>query len=124
MRSPVCIICILCMFVIIIAAQGCYYDKEELLYGGSATVSCATVSSKFSTDVKIIIQNKCATAGCHNAASASGGAVLETHAQVAALAARIKQRSVVEKTMPSAGPLLPAEIAIIKCWIESGAPNN
>jgi hypothetical protein len=37
---------------------------------------------------------------------------------------RIMQRAVVEKTMPTSGPLLPAEIAKLKCWISSGALNN
>ena len=104
--------------------SGCYYDKEELLYGGNGTINCTTIPAKFSTDVKPIIQNKCAIAGCHNAASASGGAVLETYTQIAAQAARINQRCVVEKNMPTTGPLPPAEIAAIKCWIDSGAPNN
>jgi uncharacterized membrane protein len=106
------------------AFSGCYYDKEELLYGNSGTINCATISAKFSTDVKPIIQSKCATAGCHDAASASGGAVLETYTQIAAQSARINQRCVVEKNMPTTGPLPPAEIAAIKCWIDSGAPNN
>ncbi len=103
---------------------GCYYDKAELLYGASGTVNCTTISAKFSTDVKPVIQNKCATSGCHNAAGAAGGAVLETYTQIAAQSARIRQRCVIDKTMPSSGSLPAAEIAAIKCWIDSGGPNN
>ena len=104
--------------------SGCYYDKAALLYPGTGTINCATVSAKFNADVKPIILSKCAIAGCHNAATASGGAVLETYNQVAALTARIKQRCVIDKNMPTSGPLAPAEIAVIKCWIDSGNPNN
>lgn len=114
------------IFAAIIAGSftGCYYDKEELLYSGKAVINCSTVSAKFGADVNPIIQGKCATSGCHNAAGAAGGSVLVTYAQIAAQTARINQRCVVDKTMPTSGPLSAAEIAKIKCWIESGAPNN
>jgi uncharacterized membrane protein len=104
--------------------SSCYYDREDLLYPGSGTVNCTTVSAKYNTDVKPILQTKCNSAGCHNAASAAGGTVLETHAQVAAKTARITQRCFVDKTMPPGSPLSPGEISVIKCWIDSGAPNN
>ena len=108
----------------ILSGAGCYYDKEELLYAGTATVDCTTVVAKFGTDINPIIQSKCATVGCHSAAAAAGGSVLVTYAQIAGQASRIMQRAVVDKTMPTSGPLLPAEIAKLKCWISSGALNK
>ena len=99
------------MGLIFLSGAGCYYDKEELLYAGSATVDCATVAAKFGADINPIIQSKCATTGCHSAAAAAGGSVLVTYAQIAGQASRIMQRAVVEKNMPTNGPLLPAEIA-------------
>jgi uncharacterized membrane protein len=101
---------------------GCYYDKAELLYPGRA-VDCSTVSGTF-TKVKSIMTSKCNTSGCHNAASAAGGTVLETFDQVKAKATRINQRAIVEKTMPPNGALSSEEIAILTCWISSGTPNN
>ena len=117
------------VFILFITAAvtvtGCSYNKEELLYSGRTTATnCITINAKFATDVLPIISSKCATPGCHNAASSAGGAVLVTYIQIAALASQINQRSVVEKTMPSNGPLSPAEIAILKCWIDAGALNN
>ena len=107
----------------IVLATGCiYYDKEELLYPDS-TVDCSKVTATYAV-VKSIMTNKCNTAGCHNAASAAGSAVLETYDQVKALAGRIKQRAIVEKTMPPGTPLSVSEIAILTCWINSGTPNN
>ena len=103
---------------------GCYYDKEDLLYHKAGAVDCSLVSATYSADVAPLIKNKCATAGCHNAAGSAGGTVLENYAQVAGVSARIYQRCVVEQTMPPGGALSPAEIAIITCWINSGAPNN
>lgn len=108
----------LAMFIL----QGCYYDKEELLYPGSV-VDCSSVSAKY-TDVQPIINTKCATAGCHTTAAAAGGIALETYDQVRTMSVRINQRVIVERTMPPASPLPTNEIAILKCWINSGVPNN
>jgi uncharacterized membrane protein len=108
---------------ITLTLSGCYYDKENLLYPGSAS-GCTGINAKFSIDIMPIMQNKCATAGCHNASSSAGGTVLENFTQISAAAARINQRCVVDKTMPPGSPLTPAEISTLKCWIDSGTPNN
>ncbi|MBL7695498.1 MAG: hypothetical protein JNK91_11665 [Ferruginibacter sp.] len=108
----------------IVLLGSCYYDKEELLYPGSVTaVDCSTVTAKFAADVQPIIAAKCATSGCHDN-SASGGVILQTHSQISAKKDRVYARAVLEKTMPASGALPPAEIAKLKCWIDSGAPNN
>lgn len=101
---------------------GCYYDNEEQLYP-SNTTDCGKVSGTF-TNVKSIIAGKCATAGCHNAAGRAGNTVLETYDQIRSGASLINQRVIIEKTMPPGAPLSAAEIAVLKCWISSGTPNN
>ena len=112
------------LFIAVAFTQGCYYDKEELLYPGSSTpVDCTTINAKFAADVLPLISSECATSGCHDA-TASGGLIFQNHAQISGAKDRINTRAVVEKTMPAAGPLQPSEINIIRCWIESGAPNN
>lgn len=104
--------------------EGCYYDKEELLYPGSNNpVDCSTVEAKFSANVQPLINAKCATSGCHDA-TASGGLIFQNYSQISGAKDRVNARAVVEKSMPPTGPLQPAELNIIKCWIESGAPNN
>ena len=122
--TPRIIIAAIAVITAALGLQGCYYDKEELLYHKSGTVDCTTISAKFSTDVAPLIKTKCATAGCHNAAGSAGGAVLETYTQIAGLSARVYQRCVIDKTMPTSGPLSTSEIAIITCWVNSGTPNN
>ena len=105
-------------------ATGCYYDKEELLYPGSTqAVDCNTVSAKFGANVLPLITSKCAISNCHNS-SAAGGMIFQTYNQISSAKDRINLRAVVEKTMPQTGPLSLAEVAILKCWIDSGAPNN
>jgi uncharacterized membrane protein len=98
---------------------GCYYDKEDLLYPGK--VDCSVVEATY-TKVQAIMITKCNT--CHSARNAAGGTVLETYEQVKANADRINQRAIIEKTMPPAAPLSANEIAILQCWISSGAPHN
>ena len=111
------------MAVIIFLLNGCYYDKEELLYPGSGQVDCTTSPKKFAADVQPLILAKCATANCHNA-TAANGLILQNYLQISGAKAIINTRAIVEKNMPPSGPLLPAEINIIKCWIENGALNN
>ena len=120
-KSPL----ILVLLIVLVAAiPGCYIDKEELLYPGStAPVDCASTPAKFTADVLPIIQSKCAVSGCHDA-SASGGYIFQTYAQINAAKDRIQARAVVEKTMPSSGALPATDIAKIKCWIDGGALNN
>ncbi len=115
---------VLVIVSLVAVMTGCYYDKEALLYPGSnQVVDCATVPATFSANVLPLISSKCAISGCHDA-TASGGLIFQTHAQISSAKDRINVRAVVEKSMPSAAPLQPAEISILKCWIESGAPNN
>lgn len=108
--------------VMVTAGTGCYYDKAELLYP-DGVVDCSVVSATFAK-VQSIVSAKCNTSGCHNARDAAGGTVLETYDQVKAKAGRINQRAIVEKTMPPAAALSGGDIAILKCWISSGTPNN
>jgi uncharacterized membrane protein len=124
MRTGIIVSTLCFIFLAAGTLSGCYYDKEDLLYHKTGAVDCTTINAKFSTGVQPIIQSKCATAGCHNAASSAGGAVLETYTQISGLAARINQRCVIDKTMPPGGALTPDEIAILSCWISSGTLNN
>lgn len=110
--------------LLLLFTAGCYYDKEELLYPGSnQAVDCGTVAAKFSADVLPLVTSKCAISNCHNS-SAAGGLVFQNYSQISASKDRINQRVVVEKSMPPTGALAASEIAILQCWIESGAPNN
>lgn len=119
-RSIVWLLCSL-----LITSYGCYNNKEELLYPGSvAPVNCNTVPAKFAADVFPLMTAKCAISGCHDAATASGGAVFQNYTQINSKKDRIYIRAVIEKTMPASGILLPEERNKIKCWIDAGALNN
>ena len=112
------------MTLLLFTVAGCYADKEELLYPGSVqAINCSTTSAQFTADVQPIISGKCAISGCHDA-SAAGGVIFLNYLQISSQKDRIQARAVVQKSMPSSGALLPAEIAKIKCWIDAGALNN
>jgi len=112
------------IFFVIVLGAGCTYNKEELLYPHNPQpADCTTVAAKFSTDVFPLITNKCATAGCHDG-TASGGMIFQNYTQISSAKDRINVRAVIEKSMPENGSLTAAEINILKCWIENGAPNN
>ena len=122
MRFPF-ILCFL-MALHLLSLPGCYKDKEELLYPGSTdSADCSSVPASFSADIRPLITSRCAIPGCHDG-TASGGAILQTYAQISGKKDRVNQRAVVEKTMPPTGALPPAEIEKIKCWIDGGALNN
>ena len=61
-------------------ATSCYYDDYQTLYGTGA--ACDTAAVSFTADIQPIVSAQCA--GCHGAASPSGGLSLTNHAQIAA----------------------------------------
>lgn len=115
---------IICSVLSVLFITGCYYDKEDLLYPVTGSTNCTAIPAKFSVEIKTIMQNKCATSGCHDASTAAGSVTLVTYAQISAAAGRINQRCIIEKNMPPGAPLTNAEIAALKCWINSGTPDN
>jgi hypothetical protein len=116
----------LIVFIVLVPviAGSCYRDKEELLYPGSTqTVDCATVPATFKADVLPLITSQCAIPGCHDA-TASGGFIFQNYTQINTAKDLIYTQAVVQKTMPPTGPLLPADVNKLKCWIDGGALNN
>jgi uncharacterized membrane protein len=110
---------ILALFILLSAS--CTNDKEELLNPPPKN-ACDTLNATFTT-VKSIITTKCSSSRCHGAAAAKGGVVLETYDQIKAKADRIKQRAIIEKTMPPAAPLSTNDIAVLQCWFDADMPN-
>lgn len=111
---------LIALFVCLAVFIGCTNDKDELLnpFNGD----CTGVNASFANDVLPIIQANCQ--GCHGAGSTNGPGPLTNYDQIKNAAARIKN-AVVSGYMPKdAGPLPAAEIRKIRCWVDSGTPNN
>ena len=105
------------IFLFIIGSlSSCDYNKSDVL------PECATVPARFAADVLPLIHSKCAIA-CHNAFSTNAGGPLTNYTQIKAKADLIKFM-VETRQMPQVGSLTDAEIQVISCWVEAGAPNN
>lgn len=112
------------LIIFILFVVSCRYDKAELLNPPNVgPFNCAIAPSKFQADILPLITSKCAIPGCHNT-DASGGIILQNYADISTAKARIYERAVVEKSMPASSPLQPAEINLLKCWIDNGAKDN
>ena len=78
----------------------------------------------YSTQIRPIIETRCATTGCH----VTGGSAPNTfasHAEVKAVATAVKTRTS-DRTMPPSGSpaLSDEEINLIAAWVDGGAPDN
>jgi hypothetical protein len=100
--------------------EGCYYDKEETLYG--AAINCSGTTYTYTNDVSQLMITYCATSGCHDASNA-GNVNLTSFSRVVEQSGRINQRAVVERTMPPGKRLTAEQIATIKCWVANGTPQ-
>lgn len=109
------------LLLFIPALSACHYDNETVLYGPE--IDCSQVSARFSADVFPIIQSKCAYSGCHDA-GAAGEVSLTSYNLVLRNASRIRTAAVVTKIMPKTGSITATELAQLKCWLDSGAPDN
>ncbi len=110
-------------FVALIFAASCTYDKDLL----SVPDPVNNVVS-FNANVNPIIQNNCFS--CHNNQFSLGNLSLEGYTNLQKVALNGKLLSVINRSpgfpaMPkNASKLDNNTIAIIKQWVDNGAPNN
>ena len=109
---------------------GCYYDSEEALYGKPGT-GCDTTVTKFSTEVKPILQSSCLTCHSNSAATGSGGGIklqdyadVKTYADNGKLIGTISHTSGFDAMPKSGGKLTDCNILIIQTWITRGKLND
>lgn len=114
---------IVLVVLIVVIATACTMDKGMLT--PKPTISCDTIT--FSTHVSAIINTKCATTGCHVPAG-SGNGDFTSYAGVNAkvTSGAFENRVFVTQDMPpGASPdLTTQELAVLRCWLDAGAPNN
>jgi hypothetical protein len=108
--------------VFVISLSGCYYDKEDLLYGND---DCQVDAVSYSMDIEPIINNSCATSGCH-VQGGSGNGIFDAYAGVKAKVdnGSFRQRVIADRDMPPGTPLTNCQIKYIEEWLNQGAPNN
>lgn len=114
MRADVGAILIFCFL------SGCTFQKDKRPAGAAASVT--TQSETGYPVVRLsIFQAKCV--GCHfSEGRRDGGVALDTYKLVKASLTRVQVRALEQKDMPPGG-LAESELATLRSWIESGAPE-
>lgn len=91
-----------------------------------AANNCDSVT--FANTIQPIINNSCATPGCHEAGFPYGDFTSYGDIKIKIDAGSFKARVIDQapSPMPPLGSPAPtdAELNSIKCWLEAGAPNN
>lgn len=110
--------------------SGCYYDSEEALYGSPNSV-CDTAVTKFSTEIKPILQSNCLSCHSNSSATANGGGIklqdyadVKTNVDNGKLVGAIDQATGFSAMPKNGGKLSDCNILIIKTWIAKGTLND
>ena len=113
---------LLALAAVITILAGCYKDKEDLLYPDD---QCDPAMASFSQDIMPILQNSCATVGCH-VQGGTGNGLFENYNQVKSKVdnGALRQRVLVTRDMPPSGALSDCQLEHIQQWLDDGAPNN
>ncbi|MCB0495816.1 MAG: hypothetical protein KDC79_06750 [Cyclobacteriaceae bacterium] len=107
----------------LIFLSSCYYDNYESLYP-DANLACDTTNVTFTNLVSPIVNESCATSGCH--VQGTGRVLLTDYSSIKAAIdnGTFQQRALINKDMPPSGPLGSCDIKKIEAWISNGAQNN
>ncbi|MDQ3193279.1 MAG: hypothetical protein M3Q58_16980 [Bacteroidota bacterium] len=105
------------LLIIILVFHSC---KGEV---ADPKIEC-TDNSKYSSDIKPIVNNRCSMSGCHNSGSKNGDFTTYAGLKSKAENGTLRERIVIKKDMPSGNPLSDADIAKFECWIKDGALEN
>ncbi len=97
---------------------GC--KKEETL----DNVDCSKGNSSYAANIRPIINGNCLSSGCHNTGSVNGDFTTYNGLKAKADNGSLNTRVVQQKNIPPSQSLSLDNLKKIKCWINSGAPNN
>lgn len=96
-------------------------DAESCTLSFQVTVPRGQSGTSWLTEIKPIMDAKCATSGCHNGVSRANNFSLYTDAKK--FAAQIKKFTQ-DRSMPFEGSLTQNQIDLIACWVDDGALQN
>tara|TARA_B100000780_G_scaffold276491_1_gene245185 strand:- start:2299 stop:2667 length:369 start_codon:yes stop_codon:yes gene_type:complete len=105
-----------------IVSTSCYYDNEEDLYPQS--FECDTTAITYDGKVGAIINQNCATSGCHD--GISGAISLTNYGAVKAIVdnGKLENRVLISRDMPPTGNLTYCEYQQLEIWLSKGAPET
>ena len=119
-RTKVSNVTMLLFIGLIVSFSSCETNVEEetIVEDMQQMEEEETCEASFADDVNPIIESKCLS--CHSGTQFPD---LRTYQGVSSNAGIVKTQ-VVNRTMPIGGTLTNAEIELISCWVDNGAPNN
>ena len=82
------------------------------------------IDCTYSSDIMPIINTNCLSSGCHNTGSVNGDFTTYAGLKKVTSSGALENRVIINQTMPPSKPLSPEDMKKIKCWIDSGSPNN
>lgn len=106
--------------ILLFLFYACTHERSEIS-------PCEGVNSSYAQSIAPIIQTRCALPGCHNGDSVSVGNFSNyDEIKIRVDNGQFKIKVFDTKSMPPASlPALPSgEYNKLKCWFDSGAPNN
>ena len=116
--------------ILLLVLFGCYYDSEEALYGKPGA-GCDTTVTKFSTEVKPILQSYCLSCHSNSAAGGSGGGIklqdyadVKTYADNGKLIGTISHNAGFAVMPKGGGKLTDCNILVVQTWINRGKLND
>lgn len=129
------------LMLLTIAATSCKHEPQDLAIAtddSTATEDCSTDTVYFKNTIQPIITASCAYSGCHDAATAEDGVILDTYTniiQTGDVKAGRPEDSKLYKVLiendpddimppPPGSPLSSVQINDIYQWIMQGAKNN
>lgn len=118
------------LIVSVLFMSSCYYDKEDLLYGGANSAPCTDTTGVISYTQKVVpmLQQYCYS--CHTGSFPSGNQVMGTYTTDKAMAQNGKLYGTINHAagyspMPKGmAKMNNCQIATIKKWVDSGMLNN
>ena len=113
----------------ILILPSCGDDGGSMMDDQQPTIDCSGVDPSYMTDVFPIIQATCARPDCHVEGFQNGNFLTYEGFKQQIDQGDVQRRAIELRDMPpdnTTGPqdLTEAQVKIIHCWIEDGAPNN
>jgi len=108
-------------FFLQMTQTSCTNDK---LVENTVNPACETIQASYDNQVKAIINNSCATAGCHAPSSPLGDYSSYSGMNNILNDNKFKKRVLELQDMPPSTDLTPEELEILECWAAGEYPEN
>jgi hypothetical protein len=102
----------------------CSEGDDEEMPAPNPPSGCVTENITYTSHIKALVEKNCALSGCH--VPGTGRLDYTSFAGLKTVAddGRLRQKALVERSMPPNGSLTECELAQLDAWLKDGAPEN